>query len=128
MSVCRESLPDVQMLEDRLDLRRHGFADAQTICCRRIDERDPQVRRKIAKRYRGRGACGPRSRNQHVEIRQLQLAFTAYQDATTPAGLIGGGPPSFGGEPECGTVRTIEPTIAGTCCTPFGQAGTSQPS
>ena len=53
-----------------------------------------------------------------------QLTFTAYQDATTPAGWIGAGPPSCGGLPECGTVRTIDPTIAGTCCTPFGHAGT----
>src|SRR2546429_64572 len=55
---------------------------------------------------------------------KVQVTFTAYQEATTPAGLIGGGPPPLGALPECGMVRTIEPTIAGTCCTPFGQAGT----
>jgi len=68
--------------------------------------------------------AGPAPAIRTSKSAKAQLAFTAYQDATTPAGLIGGGPPPFGALPEWGTVRTIDPTMAGTCCTPFGQAGT----
>src|SRR5205085_3282791 len=68
--------------------------------------------------------AGPPPATRTSKSGKVQLTFTAYQDATTPAGLIGGGPPPLGALPECGMVRTIEPTMAGTCCTPFGQAGT----
>ena len=140
------------MLEDRLDLRRQGLADAQRVGRGCIRDADAQARREVCERNRRRGARGPRTGDQHIEVKlplfplsrvsgnrawpvpaaewkhvHIQLAFTAYHEATTPAGLIGGGLP-FGALPECGMVRTIEPTIAGTCCTPFGQAGTSQPS
>jgi hypothetical protein len=68
--------------------------------------------------------AGPAPAIRTSKSAKAQLAFTAYQDATTPAGLIGGGPPPFGALPECGTVRTIDPTMAGTCCTPLRPAGT----
>ena len=135
------------MLEQSAGLAAVRFRQRATRRSGCIRDADAQCGREIRERDRGRGARGPRACDQDVEVtpppylprkrgrehttrvadKSHHFAFTAYHEATTPAGFIGGGLP-FGALPECGMVRTIEPTIAGTCCTPFGQAGTSQPS
>ena len=87
MAIRLEGLPHVQVLEDRLDLRRQGLADPQRVRGGASDETDVQARREICERDRGRGTRGPRSGDQHIEVSQdSQLAFTAYHEATTPAG------------------------------------------
>lgn len=52
-----------------------------------------------------------------------QSCFTAYQDATTPAGAV---PTMFPwlSVAGCGMTRTTVPTMAVFCCTPSGHSGT----
>src|SRR2546421_7825800 len=97
MSVGSEFTPHAKMFENRLDLRRHRLADTYQAGSGRIDQPDAQPWRKIGKRDCGRASGRSRAGDQDIEAGQFSSPFTAYHEATTPAGWIGAGPPPFGG-------------------------------
>src|SRR5260370_29088575 len=69
MPAADEFVPHAEMDKHRIDLWRHGLADARLTRPRRIDQPDPQLRREGRERQR-RGASGrPAAGDQDIEIR-----------------------------------------------------------
>src|SRR5689334_25360642 len=63
-------LPDAEMIEDRINLRRHGLTDSRFAGFGRVDQPDAQFRRKTSERQGRRASGGSRPGDQNVEISQ----------------------------------------------------------
>jgi hypothetical protein len=75
MTLGLEVRPEAEMREDRPDLRRHRFANAQLLTASRIGEAYPEFWCKGGERDRSGATGRPRAGDEDVKIRQGLAGF-----------------------------------------------------